>query len=192
MRHLLLSFTSLSLVAALGCEAPATEAAPTAVAAAATPAPTAASQPAAVEKGTTPETRGQTDEDGVIRRGDALSTTAALTVPAVFDQAKELGGKSVKVTGTVDQVCAAKGCWMVLKDDDKTIRITSKGYKFFVPQSAKGKTATLEGDLVVKEMSQAEAQHLEDDAAAAKGGTPKKVDSGRVEVQIAAVALEMM
>lgn len=193
MRLLVASSFALSLLALGGCENSASAPA----GGSGGPKGEAVSQPktaaaeAAPEKGTSPETRGQVDADGVIRRGTAITKSEPMDVPSVFTKAKDLDGKPVKVSGTVDQVCAVKGCWMVLKDDDKTIRITSKGYKFFVPASAKGKKAVIEGDLVVKEMSKEEAQHLEDDAAAAKGTKAKKVESGRVEVQIAATALEL-
>lgn len=60
-----------------------------------------------------------------------------------------------------------------------------------MPKDAKGKKAIIEGDLVVKELTKEEAQHLEDDAAAAKGGKAKQVESGHIEVQIAAVGLEL-
>ncbi len=196
MRLLIVSSFSLALLALGGCEASSKSPAPKSEGA--THQDTAkkagaASQPksASADKGTSPATREQVDADGVIRRGTTLTSTAAMTVPSVFSKAKDLNGKPVKVSGTVEQVCAVKGCWMVLKEEDKTIRITSKGYKFFVPKDAKGKKATIEGDLIVKEMSKEEAQHLEDDAAAAKGTKAKQVTSGRVEVQIAATALEL-
>lgn len=86
----------------------------------------AASQPKssavdpALEKGISPATREQKDADGVVRRG-SMTTAAVMSVPAVFDKAKDLQGKSVRVEGTVHQVCAVKGCWMVVKDDDKSI-----------------------------------------------------------------------
>lgn len=193
MRLVVASSFALSLLALGGCEKSASTPGTGASGGTAAPAsqPKTSATDKAVEKGTSPETRDQVDPDGVIRRGTALTSSEAMEVAAVFDKAKDLHGKPVKVNGTVEQVCAVKGCWMVLKGDDKTIRITSKGYKFFVPASAKGKKATIEGDLMVKEMSKEEAQHLEDDAAAAKGTKPKQVESGRVEVQIAATALEL-
>lgn len=158
----------------------------------------ASSQPAAVApgKGESPADRDQVDPDGVVRRGEALTAGAPLELSAALQQAKDLDGKSVKVAGTVDQVCAKKGCWFVLRPDDeaqkdKTIRITSKGYRFFMPRSSVGQRAVVEGELKTVKLSESEAQHLEDDRVEAEGGEARKIDGEQVEVQIAAVGVEM-
>lgn len=159
----------------------------------------ASSQPASAQatpgKGESAADRDQQDPDGVVRRGE-LTAQSPITVVAALEQASGLDGKSVKVSGTVDQVCANKGCWFVLRADDeahkgKTIRITSKGYRFFMPRSSVGQTAVVEGDLKVATLTQAEAQHLEDDRVGAEGGEAKKIEGDKVEVQIAAVGVEM-
>jgi hypothetical protein len=149
----------------------------------------AASQPAVKGKGESPADRGQRDDDGVVRRGETLSATRALPVSECIAQADALSGKSVKIEGTVSKVCTVKGCWFVVRDDesDQTIRITSKGYRFFVPSDAKGQRATLEGDLSVKTLSEEEAKHLVADS----GGDPGTVTGPQKEVQIAAVSVEI-
>lgn len=161
--------------------------------------PAASSQPASAKaapgKGESPADREQVDADGVVRRGDQLTAQSPLSVVAALEQAKALDGKSVKVAGTVDQVCAKKGCWFVLRPDEakegKTIRITSKGYRFFMPRTSVGQRAVVEGDLQVATLSQEEAQHLEDDRVEAEGGAAAKIEGEQVEVQIAAVGVEM-
>lgn len=160
----------------------------------------ASSQPATKEaaatlgKGEDPKDRDQIDKDGVVRRGTELASAKATPVADCMSKSSDLAGKEVTVSGKVSQVCAKKGCWFVIEDEkdaSKTIRITSKGYKFFVPRDAVGKKAVIKGDLSVKEMSVAEAQHMEDDRAAATGEKAKKVTEGSKELRIAAVALEL-
>lgn len=163
------------------------------------PKPAASSQPATAAtpgKGESPADRDQVDPDGVVRRGEKLSGAPVIDVAAALAQSRQLDGKSVKVTGTVDQVCAKKGCWFVLRPDDeahkdKTIRITSKGYRFFMPRSSVGQKAVVEGDFQITKLSESEAQHLEDDRVEAEGGEAKKIEGEQVEVQIAAVGVEM-
>lgn len=133
-------------------------------------------------KGSDPMERDQIDPDGVVRRGAQLSGAAALSVSEVLAQADALAGKSVKVTGMVDKVCQKKGCWFVVKEGDETIRITAKGYGFFVPSKSPGMTATIEGELSVKMLDEAAAKHYE-----AEGAAPASMK----EVAIAAAALEM-
>lgn len=188
-------FTGLALTLALaGCpENKGTEAAEPAAAepAAAEPAheeAAAASQPATTGmKGATPSDRDQVDEDGVVRRGETLTTTAALSVSDCMAQAKELSGKAVKVEGTVQQVCAAKGCWWTMQGEtpEQSIRITAKGYGFFVPRDAKGKKAVAEGVIEVKELSDAEAEHL------AGESTDPNAKPVKVEIRLEAAGLEM-
>lgn len=182
----------LAVFVVASCKSP--EKAETPAAADAPKAATApASQPAKVGKGETPEDRNQVDADGVVRRGEALSAERPLQVSECVAKADALAGKRVKVEGTVTSVCAKKGCWFILRDDmsDQTIRITSKGYRFFVPENAKGRRAVVEGELVVRTLSKEEAQHLADEAAAAEGKAAEQVEGPVREVQLAAVGLEL-
>jgi hypothetical protein len=191
MRLLALPSSFVLFVLALGCQEGAKPAgADDAQARAAEPGPS--SQPATVEarapaRGATPATRDAVDEDGVIRRGDDLTNAAALSVADCTSQAKDLNGKPVKVSGTVEQVCAAKGCWWVLAGEpgQETIRITAKGYGFFVPKDAKGKKAIAEGVLEVKELTQDEADHLAEDAR------DPSLKAKKIELRLEAAALEM-
>ena len=155
--------------------------------------PQAASATAEAPKGETPKDRNQVDPDGIVRRGEALSKSTAITVSNVMAQATKLDGKAVKVTGTVGRVCGKSGCWFELKGDPKSpgIRITSKGYRFFVPAKAGGMTATLEGELKVRLLDVDTAQHYADDAAEGTGKPAKQVTAPVPEVSIAAIGLEM-
>lgn len=152
------------------------------------PAPTSDEQS---QKGTSPETRDQVDPDGVIRRGVAVADEEALTLSALLEQADALNGETVTVTGTIDRVCAKKGCWMALRDDEggPTVRITSKGYKYFVPMSAVGQRATAKGEVAVRALDEATARHYAEDAAQA-GEAPGEIRVGR-EVTLASIGLEI-
>ena len=147
------------------------------------------SQPSQKAKGESPADRDQVDPDGVVRRGEALSKEKPLLVSECVVKADQLNGKSVKVEGTVVNVCVKKGCWFAIRDDasDQTLRITSKGYRFFVPSKATGQRAVIEGDVIVKTMSEAEAKHFAEDG----GKDPSLVKGEQKEIQIAAVGLEL-
>ena len=133
-------------------------------------------------KGTDPDQRDQIDADGIVRRGIALSPASALSVGECVAKADGLAGQRVKVTGTVDKVCEKKGCWFVIKDGEQSIRITAKDYGFFVPAKAPGMIATIEGELTVKTLEDADKKHLEAEGAKL---------AGNKEVAIAAAAVEM-
>jgi hypothetical protein len=157
---------------------------PAATPPAATPPTGGSTKSGALERGTSPATRDQMDPDGVIRRGLALTDQSSHTVAEVLTSAPALSGKAVKVAGVVGRVCEKSGCWMIIRGDDpeQQIRVTAKDYKFFVPATAIGKRAVVEGDLSVKKLSAEEIEHLTKDGAKPKSGD---------EVAISAVGLEV-
>ena len=74
------------------------------------------------------------------------------------------GGELVRVSGTVHSVCKKAGCWMVLQDGDKKVRIFTKEHGFFLPKdTAAGRSAEVEGTLRAKTLSKKFAQHLAED-----------------------------
>lgn len=161
--------------------------------AASQPASKPASQAAAhgAQGGLSSGDRDAVDPDGVVRRGVPLSEAETLTVAQAYEQCDALKGKSVKIKGEVSQVCMKSGCWFILRGGDQNIRITSKGYKYFVPASAPGMTAVVEGALDVKTLDVKTAQHYADDAAAATGKPAVKVEAPVREISIASIGLEM-
>jgi len=72
---------------------------------------------------------------------------------------------AVKVTGQVQQVCQAKGCWMDVKlADNSVMKVRFKDYGFFVPKDLAGKSVTINGMAYNKSVSVAEQQHYAQDA----------------------------
>lgn len=80
----------------------------------------------------------------------------------------KLGDKptlTTRVTGLVEDVCQAKGCWMkITTTEGKTIRVTFKDYAFFVPKDIAGKKVTMEGIARKSETSVADLKHYAKDA----------------------------
>ncbi len=184
MRMVLSSVVLMSLVA---CSKPAettTEPAHGAETKAAAEANAASSKPA---------DRETVDADGIVRRGDKLSADAALTAAEVAAKAKELDGKTVKLTGTVDSVCQPMGCWFVIKGDsaDQNIRVSSKGHNVFMPKSSAGRVVTAQGELKVRTLSKEQAQHFEDEKELKAGETRKVFTGDVVELSLALTGVEL-
>jgi hypothetical protein len=126
------------------------------------------------------------------KRGDAFSKGPTLKIEDVVAKGEALSGTNVKLTGKVEQVCQEKGCWFALKSSKgESIRITSMGYKFFVPANASGRTATVEGRFEVKKLSVALAQHYENDRVAGTSEMPRKITKPVEEFTLAATAVEL-
>jgi len=71
----------------------------------------------------------------------------------------------VKLIGTADAVCQAKGCWMTMKTPEgKEMRVRFKDYAFFVPKDIAGKTIVINGWAHREEVPVADLQHYAKDA----------------------------
>ncbi len=98
--------------------------------------------------------------------GEKISEKGAITTQALAEKmANKDTTYQVKVTGTVESVCQAKGCWMQVKlADGKTMRVTFKDYGFFVPKNIAGKTVVMDGKAFVKTTSVKTLKHFAEDA----------------------------
>jgi hypothetical protein len=47
--------------------------------------------------------------------------------------------QKVLLEGKISDVCQMKGCWLMLSDGERAIRIKFEGYSFFVPKNSRGK-----------------------------------------------------
>lgn len=76
-------------------------------------------------------------------------------------------GQTVAVKAPAAEVCQHKGCWMVLTEGLRSIRVTFADYAFFVPKDIAGKTVVVEGVLSRKLLSADEAKHYAEESGAA-------------------------
>ncbi|NVO84426.1 DUF4920 domain-containing protein [Hymenobacter terrestris] len=71
----------------------------------------------------------------------------------------------VKLVGTANEVCQAKGCWMTMKlADGRDMRIKFKDYAFFVPKDISGKTIVINGWAHRETVPVSDLQHYAKDA----------------------------
>lgn len=98
--------------------------------------------------------------------GDAPSSGESVTLVTAVN-AKTFNAPC-RITATVSEVCQKKGCWMILKDNDLTVRVTFKDYGFFVPKDLTGRRVLVEGVLSQTVISEADARHYAEDAGATK------------------------
>jgi hypothetical protein len=110
--------------------------------------------------------------------GDAIPVSVALS------DAEAFGEPARKFSGRVVSVCQNKGCWMMLEDDGHAVRVMMHEHSFALPKDASGR-AVVYGELSVKELSEAAAEHLAEDAA---DGRP--VERSEFRINAYAVRLE--
>ena len=96
-----------------------------------------------------------------------MSNEAPLPVTTVLANIDQYKDKYVRVTGNVTAVCEKKGCWLKMDDGagkDLFVKFTCPVNGRLVPLEAKGKPVIAEGTLKVKEVTEAEARHMAEDA----------------------------
>jgi len=100
-------------------------------------------------------------DDGSAVVGAPLAEEAVeATLTAVLEHPEEYAGKRVRLTASIDQVCQASGCWMIVDDGQSESRITFKDYGFFMPKDAAGRTVEMDVEIERTTMSVEEAKHL--------------------------------
>ena len=108
----------------------------------------------------------------------AFYAGAALSVDDALAQASSLDGQTVRVAGTIRQVCQARGCWLTFSTDrGQTLRVMTHAEgeddseELLFPKDAAGRHAEVVGTLHVAEESVARRRHLAEDG----GATPDEI-----------------
>ncbi|MEA2465599.1 MAG: hypothetical protein QOJ98_3346 [Acidobacteriota bacterium] len=126
----------------------------------------------------------------VVTRGAAIPKDAkAIPLAQVLESPDAYTKEPVVVEGVIAAACTRKGCWMQLapSDEEHGVRVTFKDYGFFIPLDAKGMKARAEGVAVVKTLSKADADHLEEEGAKLE----RREDGTALEVSFVANGVEL-
>ncbi len=87
---------------------------------------------------------------------------------------------STQISGTITDVCQAKGCWMKVNlVDGEEVFVRFKDYGFFVPTDSAGKQVVMNGQAFVEEMSVDDQRHYAMDKGASEKEVAKIVEPKR-------------
>ena len=96
-----------------------------------------------------------------------------LNIASLGDHYQANKSKVVFLEAKVEKVCEKKGCWMRLRDESGSVRVSFKGYSFFVPMSLEGRTVRAEGIVKLIERSVKDQKHFLADEKASQ----EKIDA---------------
>ena len=116
--------------------------------------------------------------------GKPLAGLKATPVATVLAAPKD--GDVVRVEGKADAVCKAMGCFMTVKQGDKSIHVTFEEAGFTVPKDSGGKMAIVEGKVRVKEPDPDELAHMKSEGAGASAASKVSIEAYGVEMRSAA------
>lgn len=83
--------------------------------------------------------------------GETVDAKGAVAYDELLPKIKALKGadkiENVKITGTVEAVCKAKGCWMNIQSQkgEPAMFVKFKDYAFFMPKDIAGKKVVMKG-----------------------------------------------
>ncbi len=77
--------------------------------------------------------------------GTEPTLTASVKVKDFLNAPAQYVGKEVLVEGTVVDVCQKAGCWMVMSDGGRQLRVTMKDHNFAVDKDGAGSWARVQG-----------------------------------------------
>ncbi|TPW21721.1 MAG: hypothetical protein FD126_400 [Elusimicrobia bacterium] len=100
--------------------------------------------------------------------GAPLTLEAPVPLSDALAKPDDYKGKEILLEGTVKSVCKKKGCWLVLDDGERDLRITFKDYGFFVPKDIAGKKVRAQGLLSKETQSAKTVKHFLKDEGASK------------------------
>jgi hypothetical protein len=125
--------------------------------------------------------------------GDPVDpNTPVVPLSDVLANPESFKDKQITTNGTVRQVCQKRGCWAEIRPGDaresETMRVTFKGYAFFLPKDSRGATVKIEGRVSVQLLSAEQIAHLEEEGATF---TNKKPDGSAIMTEFVASGVEM-
>jgi hypothetical protein len=123
--------------------------------------------------------------------GAPFAITQAIPAKEVFADPEGFVGKTVRVEGSVRDVCQKMGCWMVISEGDKSMRITTKDHKFFVAKDGAGSTCHIEGEVVARDLDPERTAHFESESSK-DAPIPEKEVKGDKTYEIVATSIRFI
>ena len=98
-------------------------------------------------------------KDAGVRTFGKPSVKKAVSLQEALAQPGKYQNQKVLLEGKISDVCQMKGCWLMLSDGERAIRIKFENYSFFVPKDSRGKKVRAEGRLIQETLSEDMAHH---------------------------------
>jgi len=114
----------------------------------------------------TPE-KSENQSGGTLYGEDAKSTATVVTFADLVASPEKYENMEVVVTGNVNDVCTKEGCWLVLGDGNKEVMVKTL-HVFVVPKDCYDNTAVVNGVFNVKEITEEQARHFNDESKKTK------------------------
>jgi len=113
------------------------------------------------------ELNGKKVEGGMLYGNDFNSDASVeimqVTFTDLFANPQTYEGQVIKIEGSITEVCQSAGCWALISDVTNEVRVVTL-HKFFLPKDCASSNTTVEGTFKVKEITEEQARHYNDEA----------------------------
>ncbi|MBL8616806.1 MAG: DUF4920 domain-containing protein [Deltaproteobacteria bacterium] len=122
--------------------------------------------------------------------GAPFAATAKVSAAELLADPARFEGQTLQISGRVADVCSKAGCWMVISEGDKSMRVLMKDHSFAVDKQGAGNDCMVEGTIEAKEVDPATVQHFAEESRKPEAMPEKGVTSGKIyQVQATGVAM---
>jgi len=116
-------------------------------------------------------------DSGIVYFGDSISIESVMSFNELINRMETKDEVLVTVSGKVESVCQAKGCWMNITSPDGSIDdemfVKFKDYGFFMPLDISGNEVIMKGKAFKEETSVDELRHYAED----EGKTQEEINA---------------
>jgi hypothetical protein len=113
------------------------------------------------------ELKGKKTDEGILYGSDFNNDPTAEVIQVTFADVlanpENYNGKIIKLEGNITEVCQTAGCWAMISDGEKEVRVITQ-HKFLLPKNCAASNATVEGTFKIKEITEEQARHYNDEA----------------------------
>lgn len=122
--------------------------------------------------------------------GAPITTEEIIPAAALLADPSKYADKTVRVEGRVADVCQKAGCWMVLTDGDRNMRVLMKDHDFAVARDGAGSLCQVEGVVNAKTVDAREVAHFEEESANQDVIPEKGMEAGAVTYELVASGVQ--
>jgi hypothetical protein len=123
--------------------------------------------------------------------GAEFTLSDSLTAAQLLSTPEKYVDQNILVEGKIADVCQKAGCWMVITDDNTTMRVLMKDHSFAVDKGGTGGTCRVEGTIVAREIDPEFVAHLESESTNV-AAMPEKNAEGNVVYELNATGVSML
>ena len=122
--------------------------------------------------------------------GAPFSKAETARLEEISKDADKYHGKTVQVKGEIKDVCQREGCWIVLTDGKREMRVKMKDHAFVVPKDSFHKKVVVEGVIEKQTISEEMARHYAEEAAD-KTVKPESIKGPQVVITMIATGVRI-